>query len=66
VKPSPRSALRMPPRRAAEVILDGVRRDRARVLVGTDAKVLDLLVRLLASGYQRPFARLAARGWEPG
>ncbi|HEY2165859.1 MAG TPA: SDR family NAD(P)-dependent oxidoreductase [Jatrophihabitantaceae bacterium] len=38
---------------AARIILRAVRNDRARVLVGFDAKALDLLVRLLGSGYQR-------------
>ena len=41
------------PQKAARIILDGVRRNKARVLVGTDAKVLDLIVRLTASRYQR-------------
>lgn len=41
------------PEKAAQVILNGVRRNRARVLVGSDAKVLDLLVRIAGSGYQR-------------
>ncbi|MFV8267708.1 SDR family NAD(P)-dependent oxidoreductase [Mycolicibacterium peregrinum] len=41
------------PDRAARIILNGVRRSKARVLVGPDAKALDLVVRLTASGYQR-------------
>ncbi|MGB3893725.1 MAG: SDR family NAD(P)-dependent oxidoreductase [Mycolicibacter sinensis] len=41
---------------AARVILEGVSKNRARVLIGKDAKVLDLLVRILGSGYQRLFA----------
>ncbi|SER83242.1 SDR family NAD(P)-dependent oxidoreductase [Actinokineospora terrae] len=40
------------PDRAARVILDGVRRDRARVLIGPDAYVIDLLPRVLGSWYQ--------------
>jgi NAD(P)-dependent dehydrogenase (short-subunit alcohol dehydrogenase family) len=60
-----RTALRMPPERAAEIILRGVERDRARVLVGTDARVLDALVRLLGSAYQRPFSVLAGRSLAP-
>ncbi|OBY32295.1 SDR family NAD(P)-dependent oxidoreductase [Mycolicibacter kumamotonensis] len=40
---------------AARVILEGVSKNRARVLIGRDAKVLDLLVRALGSGYQRLF-----------
>ncbi len=41
------------PQRAARIILEAVRKNKARVLVGPDAKVLDLLVRLTGSGYQR-------------
>ncbi|CAD5201400.1 SDR family NAD(P)-dependent oxidoreductase [Pseudomonas sp. FEN] len=37
---------------AARVILHGVRRNRRRVLIGRDARILDLLVRLLPSAYQ--------------
>ena len=49
------------PQKAAQVILDGVRKNKARVLVGTDAKVLDLLVRVTGSGYQRLFAAVTSR-----
>ncbi len=56
-----RTALRMAPADAARVILTGVSRNRARVLVGSDAKALDLLVRLTGSGYQQVVARLARR-----
>jgi NAD(P)-dependent dehydrogenase (short-subunit alcohol dehydrogenase family) len=56
-----RVALRMAPADAARVILTGVARNRARVLVGADAKALDLLVRLTGSGYQQVVARLARR-----
>ena len=47
--------------RAAEIIADGIRKDRARVLVGTDAKILDLLVRVTGSGYQRFVTKAVAR-----
>ena len=43
------------PQRAAQVILEAVRKKKARVLVGADAKVLDILVRLTGSGYQQLF-----------
>jgi len=56
-----RRALRMAPSDAARVILAGVARNRARVLVGADAKALDLLVRLTGSGYQQVVARLSRR-----
>ncbi|WP_099023927.1 SDR family NAD(P)-dependent oxidoreductase [Mycolicibacterium palauense] len=44
---------RTTPERAAEIILDAVRKKKARVLVGPDAKLLDLIVRITGSGYQR-------------
>jgi NAD(P)-dependent dehydrogenase (short-subunit alcohol dehydrogenase family) len=41
------------PEDAARVILRAVRKNQRRVLVGPDAKLLDLLVRLFPTGYQR-------------
>jgi NADP-dependent 3-hydroxy acid dehydrogenase YdfG len=49
------------PQKAARIILDGVRKNKARVLVGPDAKVLDIIVRLTGSGYQRLFATVTSR-----
>jgi NADP-dependent 3-hydroxy acid dehydrogenase YdfG len=49
------------PLRAAEIILDAVRKNKARVLVGQDAVVLDLIVRITGSGYQRLFAPVVGR-----
>jgi NADP-dependent 3-hydroxy acid dehydrogenase YdfG len=43
------------PQRAARIILEAVRKNKARVLVGPDAKALDLMVRLTGSGYQGLF-----------
>lgn len=37
------------PQRAAQLILDGVRKNKARVLVGPDVKAMDLVVRLTGS-----------------
>jgi short-subunit dehydrogenase len=39
--------LRMDPARAAKIIIDGVERNRPRVLVGRDARAVDAMVRLL-------------------
>ncbi len=47
--------------RAAQIILDAVRKKHARVLVGADAKILDILVRLTGSGYQRLFSTVTRR-----
>jgi NAD(P)-dependent dehydrogenase (short-subunit alcohol dehydrogenase family) len=45
--------LRMDPAQAATIILDGVQRGRARIRVGNDAVLLDLLVRSLPASYPR-------------
>ncbi len=41
------------PQRAAQLILAGVRKNKPRVLVGPDVKVMDLLVRLAGPNYER-------------
>jgi short-subunit dehydrogenase len=53
---------RTSPEKAAEVILAGVEKGKARVLIGADAKALDLLVRVTGSGYQRLVAAASRRG----
>jgi short-subunit dehydrogenase len=52
---------RMAPERAAEIIVDAMVAGKPRVLVGSDAKALDLLVRVLGSGYQRVVSASASR-----
>lgn len=52
---------RTSPDRAAKVILDAVERDRRRVLVGPDAKVIDLVARLPTRWYQRVLVAGARR-----
>jgi NAD(P)-dependent dehydrogenase (short-subunit alcohol dehydrogenase family) len=46
---------------AAETILAGVLRDRPRIVVGADAKLLDAYVRLVGHRYQASVARIAKR-----
>ena len=41
------------PKKAAKVILNAVRKNKARVLVGPDAVALDMMVRVTGSNYQR-------------
>lgn len=53
---------RTSPQEAARAILGAVQRNARRVLVGADAHVLDLLVRLTGSGYQRVMLRAAGAG----
>jgi NAD(P)-dependent dehydrogenase (short-subunit alcohol dehydrogenase family) len=45
--------LRMPAPEAARIIVDGVERDRPRVLVGNDAKLVDLIVRSFPVSYTK-------------
>ena len=52
---------RTSPERAADVILAGVAKNRARVLIGADARAIDLLARVTGPHYQRIVARLAGR-----
>ena len=50
------------PERAAKIILEAVRKGNARVLVGPDAKIIDVIVRITGSGaYQGLFAAIAGR-----
>ncbi|MEO3761265.1 SDR family NAD(P)-dependent oxidoreductase [Mycobacterium sp. B14F4] len=49
------------PEKAARIIMNGVRRNKARVLVGPDATMLDAIVRVTGSGYQRLFSTVMAR-----
>ena len=56
--------LRTTPEKAAEVILNGVRRNQRRILIGGDAVATDLMQRSLPALYQRLVVtsmRLAAR-----
>lgn len=43
--------------KAAEVILNGVRKNKRRILIGPDARAFELLVRLLPSSYQWIFTK---------
>jgi NAD(P)-dependent dehydrogenase (short-subunit alcohol dehydrogenase family) len=42
---------RTTPTRAAEVILNGIRKNKGRILIGTDARLIDWLQRLLPASY---------------
>ncbi|SPM31277.1 SDR family NAD(P)-dependent oxidoreductase [Mycobacterium terramassiliense] len=52
---------RTSPQQAARVILDAVRKKKARVLVGNDAKVMDLMVRVAGPYYQQLFGPVMGR-----
>lgn len=48
--------LRTPADDAAQQILEAVRKDRRRLLIGADAKAVDVIQRILPQGYQKIFA----------
>ena len=52
---------RMSPAKAANIILKGVEKNKARVLIGADAWVLDKFVRLSGPGYARAVASFSKR-----
>ena len=52
---------RTSPEDAAATIVKGVRKSKARVLIGADAKFLDAWVRMVGPSYQRVVAAVAAR-----
>ena len=52
-----RKLLRMPPEIAGETIVRGIERRQARILVGTDAKVISLIARVLPVSYWKLLAR---------
>lgn len=56
---------RTTPERAAIIILEAVRKKNARVLVGADAKVLDVIVRVTGSGYQKLFSMVTSKLMPP-
>jgi short-subunit dehydrogenase len=51
-----RKLLRLPPAIAAETIVRGIERRQARILVGSDAKVISLIVRMLPVSYWKVLA----------
>ena len=53
--------LRLPPEKAGEIIVGAIERNRPRVLVGTDARLLALVERLLPVRYWRLLGALVGR-----
>lgn len=51
--------LRMPPEKAAQIIVNGIERNKPRVLVGNDARILAWLERLFPVNYWRLLPMLA-------
>jgi hypothetical protein len=49
--------------KAAKIIINGIKKDKARIMVGRDAYVLDWLKRLFPVGFQKLTGRKVAPGW---
>ncbi|MCE1270527.1 MAG: SDR family oxidoreductase [Acinetobacter sp.] len=45
--------LKTPPEEAAKIILEAVKHDKARILIGNDAKILDLIQRITPTHYSQ-------------
>ncbi|MDR2061045.1 MAG: short-chain dehydrogenase, partial [Acinetobacter sp.] len=52
--------LRTPAEQAAQQILTAVLKNKRRLLIGADAKAVDVLQRILPQGYQKIFATATA------
>jgi short-subunit dehydrogenase len=53
------------PQKAAQVILNGVRKNRVRILIGPDTKLFDVLARITGPRYQRFVPKLLGRWLMP-
>jgi len=58
--------LRCPPEEAARQILEAVQKDKRRLLIGNDAKTLDLIQRIVPTGYQKVTAWATKLGKKRG
>ncbi|RLT92507.1 SDR family NAD(P)-dependent oxidoreductase [Ketobacter sp.] len=57
-------AARTTPKQAALTIIDGVRKNKPRILIGADAHVIDSVQRLLPTGYQKLLVWGAKRNFD--
>jgi short-subunit dehydrogenase len=48
----------MPASEAADVIINGIKRDKSRILIGSDAKALDWIVRIFPNTYHKIIAKV--------
>ncbi len=53
-----KEALKMPPEKAADVIIQGIKKDRQRILIGNDARMLDTIVRTFPDSYHKIIAKV--------
>jgi hypothetical protein len=58
--------LKTPPSDAAKIILDAVRKNKARILIGTDAKILDIVQRVTPTHYSQALNFLTKKSQKNG
>jgi len=51
--------LRMHPAKAGEIIVEGIEKNKPRIIVGMDAKILSIIERLIPSGYWKIYKYLS-------
>ncbi len=56
---------KLTPEKAAHIILEGVRKKKPQVLVGSDAKAFNVVIRATGAGFQRFLPKLLARANRP-
>jgi short-subunit dehydrogenase len=56
-----RKLLRLPPEIAGETIVRGIERRQARILVGSDAKTISLIARLMPASYWKVLTQLMGK-----
>lgn len=58
--------LKTPPSDAAKIILDAVRKNKARILIGNDAKILDIIQRITPTHYSQALNFLTKKSQKNG
>lgn len=53
-----RAVLRMSPEKAAAIILDGIEKDKPRILIGNDARTMDMIARVFPNTYHKVLAKI--------
>lgn len=53
-----RAVLRMSPEKAAAIILDGIEKDKPRILIGNDARTMDMIARVFPNTYHKVLAKM--------
>ena len=53
-----RAVLKMSPEKAAAIILDGIEKDKSRILIGNDARTMDMIARVFPNTYHKVLAKM--------